>query len=86
MSIHTRCRTRCKTHDDHLLAVRPTERLCPPDFTWVTLHLEVFVAFGGAETETLCVIPDKHGTMSRVDIDGAEVALFDTHGGWWCGV
>jgi hypothetical protein len=31
--------------DGHLLAVRATEGLCPAELAWVTLHLEVLVAF-----------------------------------------
>lgn len=67
------------THDDHLLAVGPPERLGPPDLPRVPLHLEVLVAFRPAETEGLCVVSHKHRPVARVDVARAKVALFDTH-------
>jgi hypothetical protein len=39
------------------------------------------VAFRRAEPERFGVVADEHGAMPGVDVGGAEVALFDTHGG-----
>jgi hypothetical protein len=69
-------------HNDHLFPICSPKRLGPPNFSRISLHLEVFVTFRSAESETLGVISDEHGTMSWVDVDGAEIALFDTHIEW----
>lgn len=71
---------RVGTHHDHLLAVRPSEGLCPPDLSRVPLHLEVFVALARTEPEAFCVVSDKHCPVAGVHVDRAEVALFDSHG------
>ena len=67
------------THDDHLLSICPSERLCPSDLSRVSLHFEVFVTFRRAESKALCVVSDKHGTMAWVDVDRTKVTLFDSH-------
>jgi hypothetical protein len=66
------------THDSHLLAVRATESLGPADLTGVTLHLEVLVALGRAETEALGVVTDEHGAVTGVHRDGAAARRVST--------
>lgn len=71
------------THDDHFLSVCSSKGFCPSNLSRVSLHLEVFVALGGTESETFRIVSHKHGTMTWVDIDRAKVTLFDTHGEVW---
>jgi hypothetical protein len=62
VSLH--CGEGC-TDDSHLLASCFPERLGPPDFSRIPLHLEVLVTFGGTETESFSVVTDKHGACRR---------------------
>ena len=68
-------------YNDHFLSVCPSERFSPSDLTRVTLHLEIFMTFRRAKSKAFCVIPDEHCAVAWIDVDGAEVALFDTHDG-----
>ena len=70
-----------ETHNDHLLPICPPESLCPPNLSGIPLHLEILMTFRSTEPETLRIIPHEHRTMAWVDVDRAEVALFNTHGG-----
>ena len=76
-----RLMTRTRTHNDHLLAIRPPKRLRPPNLPRVPLHFEVFMTFRPAKPETFGIVTDKHIAVAWVDICGAKVTLFDTHDG-----
>lgn len=51
----------------------------PLEFSRVVLGLEMFVAFGPAESEGLAIVPDEHHAMAGVDWPRAEVAFLDPH-------
>ena len=52
----------------------------PGEFARVSLHFEVFVAFGAAETEGAGVVADEEDAFGGVAGGGAEVAGFDAGG------
>jgi hypothetical protein len=62
----------------HFLAVRAAEGFRPLQFARVTLHFEVFVAFGATEAELFGVVADEGYAFRWVAGLGAEVAGFDS--------
>lgn len=52
--------------------------LGPFQFAWLTLHFEVFMAFGAAEAELSGIVPDETDTMAGIHGPRAEMTGFDS--------
>ena len=63
----------------HLFAVSSSWSFSPLELARILFTFEKFVAFWWAETEVFSIIPYEDSSVSRVDIRGAEIALFDSH-------
>ena len=64
--------------DYHFLATEGSVSLGPLEFTWLTLHFEVFVTFRTAESKHFGVIAHELDAFGRVDRPRAEVAVFNS--------
>lgn len=65
--------------DSHLFTRCFSKRLCPPHFSGIALHFEVFVAFGGTKSENFCIVSHERRAVSWVYICRTEVTLFNSH-------
>jgi len=63
--------------NDHFLATESARRLGPLEFTGLSLHLEVLVAFGAAESEDFCIVANECYSFGRVHWARAQMACFD---------
>ena len=51
--------------------------LCPLEFTWLSLHLEVFVTFRTAKSEEFGIVANKRYTFGWVYRPRAEMAIIN---------
>jgi hypothetical protein len=51
--------------------------LCPLQFSRLSLHFEVFVAFGAAEAKYTSIVADKRDAFGGVDRSRAEMTSFN---------
>lgn len=56
-----------------------TKGFRPSQLAWVTLHLEVGVAFAAAEAELLGIVPNESDALARIAGPRAEVACLYAH-------
>lgn len=63
----------------HLLASSLSERLGPSQLSGVSLHLEVLVALGSAETKLLGVVTHEHDSLTGIHWRRAEMTVVHSH-------